>query len=67
MSGLTWRGWKRFTVRPVRHRQTKETDTDRLHLRDTASVLDPTRLKAFRTKLLGSEFLYGALSGPSFD
>ena len=31
-----------FTVRLVRHRQTKETVTDRLHLRDTAPVLDPT-------------------------
>ena len=31
-----------FTVRLVRHRQTKETETDRLHLRDTAPVLDPT-------------------------
>jgi len=30
-----------FTVRLVRHRQTKETATDRLHLRDTAPVLDP--------------------------
>ena len=26
----------------VRHRQTKETVTDRLYLRDTAPVLDPT-------------------------
>jgi len=33
-----------FTVRLVRHRQTKETATDRLHLRDTAPVLDPTSL-----------------------
>ena len=32
-----------FTVRLVRHRQTKETETDRLHLRDTAPVLDPTK------------------------
>ena len=31
-----------FTVRLVRHRQTKETVTDRHHLRDTAPVLDPT-------------------------
>ncbi len=31
-----------FTVRLVRHRQTKGTATDRLHLRDTAPVLDPT-------------------------
>ena len=31
-----------FTVELVRHRQTKETVTDRLHLRDTAPVLDPT-------------------------
>ena len=31
-----------FTVRLVRHRQTKETVTDRLHLRNTAPVLDPT-------------------------
>ena len=31
-----------FTVELVRHRQTKETETDRLHLRDTAPVLDPT-------------------------
>ena len=31
-----------FTVRLVRHRQTKETATDRLHLSDTAPVLDPT-------------------------
>ena len=31
-----------FTVKLVRHRQTKETATDRLHLRDTAPVLDPT-------------------------
>ncbi len=31
-----------FTVRLVRHRQTKETATDKLHLRDTAPVLDPT-------------------------
>ena len=31
-----------FTVRLVRHRQTKETVTDRQHLRDTAPVLDPT-------------------------
>jgi hypothetical protein len=29
-------------VRLVRHRQTKETETDRHHLRDTAPVLDPT-------------------------
>ena len=28
----------------VRHRQTKETATDRLHLRDTAPVLDPTQV-----------------------
>jgi hypothetical protein len=42
-SGLTWRGLETdFTVRLVRHRQTKETVTDRLHLRDTAPVLDPT-------------------------
>ena len=31
-----------FTVRLVRHRQTKGTVTDRHHLRDTAPVLDPT-------------------------
>jgi len=31
-----------FTVRLVRHRRTKETVTDRLHLRNTAPVLDPT-------------------------
>ena len=31
-----------FTVKLVRHRLTKETVTDRLHLRDTAPVLDPT-------------------------
>ena len=31
-----------FTERLVRHRQTKETVTDRLHLRNTAPVLDPT-------------------------
>ncbi len=31
-----------FTVKLVRHRQTKETVTDRRHLRDTAPVLDPT-------------------------
>jgi len=31
-----------FTVRLVRHRQTKEAATDRLHLSDTAPVLDPT-------------------------
>src|SRR3989304_846385 len=31
-----------FTVRLVRHRQTKGTQTDRHHLRDTAPVLDPT-------------------------
>jgi hypothetical protein len=31
-----------FTVRLVRHRQTKETVTDRHHLRNTAPVLDPT-------------------------
>jgi len=31
-----------FTVRLVRHRQTKETVTDRLDLRNTAPVLDPT-------------------------
>ena len=29
-------------MRLVRHRQTKETVTDRIHLRDTAPVLDPT-------------------------
>jgi len=34
-----------FTVELVRHRQTKETVTDRLHLRDTAPVLDPTHLR----------------------
>jgi hypothetical protein len=31
-----------FTVTLVRHRQTKETATDRRHLRNTAPVLDPT-------------------------
>ena len=31
-----------FTVELVRHRQTKGTVTDRLHLRNTAPVLDPT-------------------------
>ncbi len=31
-----------FTVKLVRHRQTKETVTDRLYLRETAPVLDPT-------------------------
>ena len=31
-----------FTVELVRHRQTKETVTDRLYLRNTAPVLDPT-------------------------
>ena len=31
-----------FTVMLVRHRQTKETATDRRHLRNTAPVLDPT-------------------------
>jgi len=31
-----------FTVELVRHRQTKGAETDRLHLRDTAPVLDPT-------------------------
>ena len=31
-----------FTVRLVRHRHTKGTETDRHHLRDTAPVLDPT-------------------------
>ena len=46
-SGLTWRGLETdFTVRLVRHRQTKETVTDRLHLRDTAPVLDPTPLRS---------------------
>lgn len=44
-SGLTWRGLETdFTVRLVRHRQTKETVTDRRHLRNTAPVLDPTIL-----------------------
>jgi hypothetical protein len=42
-SGLRRRGaGDGFTVRLVRHRQTKETETDRHHLRDTAPVLDPT-------------------------
>jgi len=31
-----------FTVWLVRHRQTKGAATDKLHLRDTAPVLDPT-------------------------
>ena len=35
-----------FTVELVRHRQTKETVTDRLHLRNTAPVLDPTTFVA---------------------
>jgi hypothetical protein len=43
-----------FTVRLVRHRQTKETGTDRLHLRDTAPVLDPTAY----LKNAKSDFLY---------
>ena len=37
-----------FTVRLVRHRQTKETVTDRHHLRDTAPVLDPTMREPFK-------------------
>ena len=37
-----------FTVRLVRHRQTKGTETDRLYLRDTASVLDPTLIHLVR-------------------
>ena len=37
-----------FTVKLVRHRQTKETETDKLHLRDTAPVLDPTSLGLVR-------------------
>jgi hypothetical protein len=32
----------------VRHRQTKETVTDRLHLRNTAPVLDPTEARVDR-------------------
>ena len=44
-----------FTVRLVRHRQTKETVTDRLHLRNTAPVLDPTNL-AVPVEMQGSEY-----------
>ena len=34
-----------FTVELVRHRQTKETVTDRLHLIDIAPVLNPTHFE----------------------
>lgn len=35
------------TVELVRHRQTKETVTDRFHLRDAAPALDPTLWSEF--------------------
>jgi len=42
-----------FTVKLVRHRQTKETATDRLYLRDTAPVLDPTLIREGKVQWLG--------------
>ena len=44
-----------FTVRLVRHRQTKGAATDKLHLRDTAPVLDPTGEEKIGALLYGPE------------
>ncbi|MGH7770993.1 MAG: hypothetical protein ACREQA_02005 [Candidatus Binatia bacterium] len=44
-----------FTVELVRHRQTKEAETDRSHLRNTAPVLDPTNLATADTPQLDLE------------
>ena len=52
-----------FTVELVRHRQTKETVTDRLHLRNTAPVLDPTLICiALPSRLSGHVILHGQSS-----
>ena len=45
----------------MRHRQTKETVTDRLHLRNTAPVLDPTTIGCLEIGAQAKSELEGAL------
>ena len=57
-----------FTVRLVRRRQTKETVTDRLYLRNTAPVLDPTliAISVSPSALVHFEIYSAALSKVDF-